>query len=487
MTWNVEGYEPIDQDEAIPQLAFIAFIMMKEGIQTISLKRLKDILYLSRKEMPEVLGYSRLTVTEFIERIESRSSLLMLSGHEIEEGTLYPMYEFRHLTFQEYLTARAVVDGYYPDRKENDTLLSILKPYLANEQWKEVVPLVAVLAGRKIQPLIRHLIDLSRKSLTLGRSNFSGNFCITLLGQSLLDEIQISPDLLEEGLECIATHSYSPKGLIIPLYNSKFGEKLLEIIQDTYTSSNKDLLSLGHALGYITLEQINWKSKKDFSSQLAEKLSTLLNDDKNIRRAAGTLATTFIAYRGPYEESKMKHLNALGDKIVSIFYSDEQYLQFAACWAFAWLGNINAWAPVHKPDVISRLFDIWRKSQVDDIRYVANWAITMLPLIDRELKPIPEPNQSKIDFIQQQIELCELTPSIKNSKKSFASLLMAFYWKTPWNDEELAKLVTSNIYTEYPHEKKIDDFLHALGEPGKAQLKALKQEDSISKKIYVNA
>lgn len=487
MTWNVEGYEPIDQDEAIPQLAFIAFTMMKEGVQTISLKRLKEILYLARKEMPEVLGYSRLSVTEFIERIESRSSLLMLSGHEIEGGTLYSMYEFRHLTFQEYLTARAVVDGYYPDRKENDTLLSILKPYLANEQWKEVVPLVAVLAGRKIQPLIRHLIDLSRKSLTLGRYNFSGNFCITLLGQSLLDEIQISPDLLEEGLECIATHSYSPKGLIIPLYNSKFGEKLLEIIQDTYTSSNKDLLSLGHALGYITLEQINWKSKKDFSSQLAEKLSTLLNDDKNIRRAAGTLATTFIAYRGPYEESKMKHLNALGDKIVSIFYSDEQYLQFAACWAFAWLGNINAWAPVHKPDVISRLFDIWRKSQVDDIRYVANWAITMLPLIDRELKPIPEPNQSKIDFIQQQIELCELTPSIKNSKKSFASLLMAFYWKTPWNDEELAKLVTSNIYTKYPHEKKIDDFLHALGEPGKAQLKALKQEDSISKKIYVNA
>lgn len=233
---------------------------------------------------------------------------------------------------------------------------------------------------------------------------------------------------------------------------------------------------LGHALGYITLEQINWKSKKDFSPQLAEKLSTLLDDDENIRRAAGTLATTFIAYRGPYEKNKMEHLNALGDKIVPILYSDEQYLQFAACWAFAWLGYINAWTPVNKPDVISRLFEIWRMSQVEDIQYVASWAITTLPLIDRELKPIPEPNQSKIDFIKQQFELWELTHSMENWKKSFASLLVAFYWKTPWNDEELAKLVTYNFYTEYRHEQKINDFLNALGEPGKAQLEALKRK-----------
>lgn len=478
MTWNVEGYEPIDQDEAIPQLAFIAFTMMKEGVQTISLKRLKDILYLARREMPEVLGYSRLSVTEFIERIEFRSSLLMLSGHDIEEGTLYPMYEFRHLTFQEYLTARAVVDGYYPDRKEDDTPLSILKPYLANEQWKEVVPLVAVLVGRKIQPLIQHLIDLCGKSLVNKQSE---KFCVTILEQSLLDEIQISPDLLEEGLKCIARHSFHAQGHIIPLYNSKFGEKLLEIIQDTYTTTNKDLSDLGLALGYITLEQINWKSKEGFSSEIAEKLSTILDDENQIQRAAGALATTFIAYEGPYEEIKMKHLNALGDKIIPILYSDKQYLQFAACWAFAWLGEKNAWTPAHKPDVISCLFEIWRRSQVEDIQYVASWAITALPLIDRELKPIPEPNQTEIDFIRQQFELRGLSPSMKNWPNSFASLLMAFYWKTPWNDEEIAKLITYNIYIEHVNKQNIDAFLHALGEPGKVQLKALKQEISIKR------
>ena len=115
MTWNVQGYEPLDPEEVVPKLAFIAFAMMKDGVQRISLKRLREILELARKQMPEVLGYAKVGVSEFIERVELRSSILMLSGHEIEDGTLYSMYEFRHLTFQEYLAAKAVVDGYYPN------------------------------------------------------------------------------------------------------------------------------------------------------------------------------------------------------------------------------------------------------------------------------------------------------------------------------------------------------------------------------------
>jgi predicted NACHT family NTPase len=103
----VEGYEPIDQEEAIPQLAFVAFTMMKEGVQRISSRRLGELLISARKQMPEVLGYVKHSVPEFIQRVELRSSLMILSGHVIEQGTLYPMYEFRHLTFQEYLAARA--------------------------------------------------------------------------------------------------------------------------------------------------------------------------------------------------------------------------------------------------------------------------------------------------------------------------------------------------------------------------------------------
>ena len=52
-TWNVEGYEPIDLDEAIPQLEYLAFQMMKSGIQTISARRLREVLTSARAELPE--------------------------------------------------------------------------------------------------------------------------------------------------------------------------------------------------------------------------------------------------------------------------------------------------------------------------------------------------------------------------------------------------------------------------------------------------
>src|ERR1044071_3314002 len=141
MTWNVEGHRSLDQEEVLPQLEFLAYSMMKAGIQRVSLRKLKEILISARKEMPEVLGFASLVVHEFIQQVELRSSLLMLSGHEIEQGTLYPMYEFRHLTIQEYLTAKAIIDGHYPDRDEGDSLLSNLKPHLTDERWKEVIPL----------------------------------------------------------------------------------------------------------------------------------------------------------------------------------------------------------------------------------------------------------------------------------------------------------------------------------------------------------
>ena len=194
----------------------------------------------------------------------------------------------------------------------------------------------------------------------------------------------------------------------------------------------------------------------------------MLDDESKIQKAAGTMAICFIAFFGLHNDHKMELLNTLGDKILPILYSDEQYLQFTACWAFAWLGNTNSYTPVHHPEMISRLFEIWSESEASDIQYVASWAIKDMSLIDRELKPLPEPNQDQIDFIKQQIKL-------DNIHKSSASLKIAFYWKTPWSDEELAKMVASDFGLA-EDSNQFNDILIALGEPGEAQLKDLKQK-----------
>jgi hypothetical protein len=399
------------------------------------------------------------------------------------------MYEFRHLTFQEYLAARAVVDGYYLNRNDNDTLLTILKPHLADEHWKEVVPLAAVLAGRKVQPLIQHLIDLCKKFPRVTSIEYSKDYPVLLLSQCILDEIQIPPDLLEEGLERIARRTVGPSIPIQPLYRGRFGKTLQKVVQNAYIRFNMDLPELGSALAAITLDQINWTGLQDLTPQRVEKIKTFFVSESPIKKAAGALAVMSIAHgsynyrENPAAEAK-KLLNALGDQLVPILYSDEPYAYFAACWAFAWLGEIGAWSPEHNPGVISRLLEIWRESQLYNVQRQAAWAIMALPIIDRELKPLPEPDPDMVDFIKHQYSLMGGKEDNKERAAEFkrsAALVIGFYWKTPWTDEELAQLVAS----EYGRRNKYDildrqnfvPLLKALAEPGMAQLEALEQKE----------
>jgi predicted NACHT family NTPase len=124
MTWNTEGYKPIPEDQAIPQLCYVASAMMFQGVQKISRQRLASLIQEARTALPAELGYVQDTIDEFINRIEGRSSLLMMSGLDVEDGQLVEFFEFRHLTFQEFLTARAMVEGWHPER-ENQKLWSM--------------------------------------------------------------------------------------------------------------------------------------------------------------------------------------------------------------------------------------------------------------------------------------------------------------------------------------------------------------------------
>lgn len=480
MTWNVEGYEPLDPDEIIPQLAFVAFSMMRDGVQQISSKRLKETLTLARTQMPEVLGYAKLSVNEFIERVELRSSLLMLSGHEVEDGTLYPMYEFRHLTFQEYLTAMAIVEEYYPDRKESDTLLSVLEPYLKDQSWKEVVPLATVLSGRKAEPLIHHLINHIKELPTDRRYEPNKVDIVSLLGQCILDEIQIRPDLLAEALEWIARRDHGPSPLIRLLFKGRHGKLFYEIVKSAYMSSDKDLLSLGSSLADITLEQIGYREKTDYSPRLVDQLFLLLNDENLLQKVSGSLAIMDLAYY--YNEPRNRKITTedkdnfkkLGDALVPVLYSQDFHLHFAACWAFAWLGGTHTWTPAHKKEVLLRLLSLWKESNNPEVQYVAAWALSALPIIDRNLKPLPAPDYQVVEFVKGHFSLDD---GIRwNIAKRKTSLIAGFYWGVPWTDEELAEMVAVN-YDKFNRAWCIP-FLKALGEPGTNKLEELKQKEA---------
>jgi len=453
MTWNVEGYKPIEPDEAIPQLAFIAFAMMKEGVQRISSRRLKELLILARNQMPDVLGYARISVSEFVKQVELRSSILIFSGHTVEQGTLYPMYEFRHLTFQEYLTARAIVDGYYPDRKDGDTILSILEPHIEDLNWKEVVPLAAVLAGRKVQPLIQRLIELCKLEAPYrpGPDRFGA---INHLTRCFLDEVQVAPDLLEKGLEWIARRSRGPSPFIRDLYNGKYGDVLLKVVQNAYISFTTDLMDLGSSLGTIALEQIEWSN--ELIPEKVEKIISLLKSNDLVKKAAGALAIMEIAFsqRRKYSDDRIintpdveEMFKEIGNANAPLLFTEEPQLHLAAAWAFAWLGTNELWSPKNNPAVLSRLLTILRESTKHDLQYVASWAISDLPIIDRKLNPFPKPDQELIETIEG---WCSKKEHRSHDRTRDASIIIGFYLKKPWTDEELAKIVSEVVKREAP-------------------------------------
>jgi hypothetical protein len=158
MTWNVESHAPIPEDEALPQLCYVAATMMMIGVHKISRRELCALLTEAREALPVELGYLHGTVDDFIDRVEHRSGLMLMTGYDVHDGSVQEMFGFCHLTFQEYLTAYALVEGWYRGHKQKDKLIDILRPYAEKSEWHEVLLLTSNLVRRDVAAQIHELL-----------------------------------------------------------------------------------------------------------------------------------------------------------------------------------------------------------------------------------------------------------------------------------------------------------------------------------------
>jgi len=89
-TWNIKGHEPLNPREAVPQLAYVAFELMKSGRQTATERELLPIIEECRQNVPMIRRYTTDAPHEFLKRVELRSSLMVEAGHVAEGGKTVP-------------------------------------------------------------------------------------------------------------------------------------------------------------------------------------------------------------------------------------------------------------------------------------------------------------------------------------------------------------------------------------------------------------
>jgi hypothetical protein len=483
MTWNVEGHESIDPEEALPQLEFVAFAMMKDGAQQISLRRLREYLGQARAQMPEILGYTKVGIPDFIKNVELRSSVLIQSGDELEDGTLYPTYEFRHLTFQEYLAARAVVEGHYSSHGDSDTMLTVLRPHLGDENWEEVVLLCAVLGGRKSTPLIEFLINEAKApSLDSKREGSDEMSAPALLGKCIADEVQLGPEVLREAMRWVARRRESPSGLFSSIFRSKYGSVLVDVCMNEMETAESDLIQIGGGIAEIMIVVVGWGG----TEFVADRVDDLLVEHDPRKAMTGCLAAMGIAWsvyaRGGRPPEMSADLSAAMhrwiEKTLALIRSKERYLAFSAMWALAWLFKSTNWAPDSHPQVFDNLLAAWRTWQIAELHYVAAWALTALPLVDRSSSPFVQ-TADLVSFASSHFEqkLAD-TPRERmwGETEKRAALVLGYYARAPWSDEQLVDYIPTVF--RLPGDRLGIEMLQGLGRLGVAKLAEISRRAS---------
>ncbi len=338
-TWNVEGYEPLDEEETLARLSYVACAMMNEGLQQISRRSLLRLLKRAQADLQAELQFARISPPQFIDRIDYRSSLLMQTGHEMIDGDLEEVFEFRHLTFQEYLAARGLVEGQYPGRQEEKSLLELLGPHLEDERWREVIPLAAVMAGRRAEPLLRELTTScasrpredhytrpdegwSAMAALYPATRTSKADCdiilqpwqtldihaetaepviiisnlyvdtktpvpaLEMLLQCLLDEVQVALASLDAALKQAARHDIDTtiQDSAVSLRRGRFGEAFQEVVQCAYLGGEPGWDEYRTALCDILFDQFCQDHTAPFSDETIESLNQRLRSRDRLQQ-----------------------------------------------------------------------------------------------------------------------------------------------------------------------------------------------------------
>lgn len=414
VTWNAAAHDKLDMDETEPQLAFVAYCMTTQGQQKITRDKLEKSIIDARKALPELLSYTTVSPSRFIDQVEERSSLLIQLGlEENDKGQWVPSYEFSHLSFQEYLTAKAIAESWTPDSYDCD-LLEVLKPHINEDHWKEVIPLAAVLSGRQAKPLIEYLVELSAKGKSSDDEIYTKehinpeDIAPSHLANCIASEVPMSQELLEkaiifvverkETIDRINRRHDSPAFINVfdTIMKSKYGSNYQEVVKKTLYYNLQDKYIYQFSDAWIEI----YISANENIFKLYDILRLLKNKDYE-NQVTGALLMMQLAFNYTHNRSdtllrvekgsgNMAIMINIFSCIFQLLQTDDTLSIYSAAWCIAWSGYNEAdIIPCEIiPSVANRLVDLWLCiSTPYNLKRTISWGLysICMPTLQRDI------------------------------------------------------------------------------------------------------
>lgn len=425
VSWNAGAHNKMDMDETEPQLAFVAYCMTKAGKQTIRRGGLIHYIAEARRARPDLLGYTEISPAAFIVQVEERSSILIQQGlEEDERGNLEPSYEFSHLSFQEYLTAKAISENWLPkedQQRPEKVYLKILKKNSGKVQWREVIPLTAVLLKSDAKPAMEYLLEVCKKHMESAHPDTDtgrqrGLIEAFHLANCIACEVPLAPEILEPALLAIAQLSYSIASVrndrgrrqgydvFTTIYHSeKYGKSLRRVVEKELFENRKceRISGLSNVWNRIYIEENEILGINEIADIISEE-----NRENRIKGALLMMRWAFLMacamefeHRNSGKEQKTSEeideelFTRIFRAVLEMLRCEDTAVCSAACWCAAWSGYNEAdiIPEEYAPDIAMQLIHLWAAlKEPYEIRRYLSWAVCTNSQCDLKIEKTAE-------------------------------------------------------------------------------------------------
>jgi GTPase SAR1 family protein len=372
LNWRSAVDVPLDSREALPQLEYLAHAMCADGIQQLREDQVLELLHQVRKDYPQIHPLSQHSPEEFLCLLERRTGLLIQSGLIRHNGHSVPVYEFRHLTFQEYLAGIALVQGHYRERDKDKSLADVIAPLAGLvketesnpfgkketavvENWREALRLCLASCNDDVvdAALLAILNPLSGESSTERPR-------AVLAGLCLADEPNVSDMVAQEVLQTLVVQvgeidgdeiNSSLEAAVMELAASRWLTLLGEYLLDEFFRPDVEQRFNSGSLYASIQERQAPQNETEFSAWLSD-LAVRLSDNSEREAAATALTIMQQAFRGKNcQVAEMA--NALNQRL-----SGSKPLGHAVAWSLCWMSHEKHGEQTWHPDQaqLERLF-----------------------------------------------------------------------------------------------------------------------------------